>query len=296
MTYPVKLSEPDRSPAGLFWSLAVVLTAAWVYFAYSNPDFTPTSQLHTPLLSSLSILIIAAAVWHWSGRWWVLLLIFTSPFILWPLHTTILDTLPLLGLLIYTFFAPQADYAPNYANQKDEHPHSSMPKFLAEIAAIMLLLIQPQSAGFATFIIWLRSEKKWWLAGLFPIILYSTFASVKSFYIYIAQLSTTLPSTVIPSSYLPFTFWPWGIVIGIVLFWIAIGQRDVLIGASSSVFFSPTLPNSAMISPTFTGLLIWDSLTLGLLFPFAIVTAVRLPKLFLLLSIASWGILLIANI
>ena len=260
MTYPVKLSEPDRSPAGLFWLLAIVLTGAWVFFAYSNPDFTPTSRLHTPLLSSLSILIIAAAVWHWSGRWWVLLLVFTSPFILWPLHTTILDTLPLLGLLIFTFFAPQADYAHDYANrQVSENPKTTQ-RFLGEIAAAVLLLVQPQAAGLAGIIIWLRSGKKWWLGGIALLA-----ATAAYFYLWPWPL-------IQPNSFALMPFWPWTILVGVVLFWIGIGQRDVLISGASTLFF-------------------WPTLLVGSVTTVAIVTAVRLPKLFIVLSASAWVIL-----
>ena len=259
MTYPVKVSEPDRSPAGLFWTIALVLTGAWVYFAYSDPSFAPTSALHTPLLSSLSILIIAMAVWRWSGRWWVLLLVFTSPFILWPLHTTILDTLPLLGLLIFTFFSPEAEYV----DEIEPAHNRPIQRLFAEIASILLLLVQPQAGGFAAVIIWLRSEKKWLIGGVTAIAVTTSFYAVWTGWI--GSLG------VVPSSNLLLSFqvWPWGLLVGIVLLWIGIGQRDVLISGAS------------------TGL-IWPTLTLSGLTTFAVVFAVRLPKLFLAFSLTAW--------
>lgn len=266
MTYPVKISESDRSPAGLFWTIAFVLTGAWVFFAYSDPSFAPTSALHTPLLSSLSILIIAMAVWRWSGRWWVLLLVFTSPFILWPLHTTILDTLPLLGLLIFTFFAPESEYA------GEPEPSAERPaqRTIAEAASVLLLMVQPQAGGLAAVIIWLRSAKKWWIGSIG--------LAALTLSIYALWSGAIQPLGLVPDNnlLLSFQLWPWGLIIGVVLFWIGIGQRDVLISSAATVFM-------------------WPTLAIGGLTTFAVVFAARLPKLFLVFSLTAWMIFMFSS-
>jgi len=243
----------------LFWTIALVLTGAWVYFAFSDPSFAPTNALHTPLLSSFSILIVAMAVWRWSGRWWVLVWVFTSRYILWPLHSTLLDTLPLLGLLIFTFFAPEAEYA----GEPESAPERPVQRFIAEIGSILLLLIHPQAGGLAAVVIWLRSEKKWWIGGISFIALAGSIYALWSGSISLLGL---VPSN---SLLLSYQLWPWGLLIGIVLFWIGIGQRDVLISGASTLFMWPTTAISG--------------LTL-----FTVVFAVRLPKLFLAFSLTAW--------
>lgn len=302
MTYPAKIIEPDRSPPAFFWTLALIITLAFAYVPYmagartgdwwevfypagNQPMLAYTNDIHFvyppwmalllapisrwgpeiayPLFVGISALIVSWAVWQWSGQWWVLLLVLTSAPMIAVLTTGQVDTVPLLGLIVFTLTATQGEYSGQMVHIKEEERPQANP--ILEFLAIVLLAAKPQIAGLSAGIIWLRSQKRWWILGAFvglvgiTLLLWPGWIGIA--YERLAELDRKFSVDL----------WPWGIAVGIVLTWIAVGHRDVLIAAVATYFFLPYINMNSLIVV-------------------AVILAVRLPRLYLVFYAATWAI------
>ena len=302
MTYPVKITEPDRSPPVFFWTLALIFALAFAYVPYmagartgdwwevfypagNQPMLAYTNDIHFvyppwmalllapisrwgpeiayPLFVGISAGIVSWGVWQWSGRWWILLLVLTSAPMIAVLTTGQVDAIPLLGLIVYTLTTSQGEYSGQMVEIKNEDRPQANP--ILEFLAIVLLAAKPQIAGLSAGIIWLRSHKRWWLlaafVGLIGITLVIWPGWMGIAYARLGGLDRKFSVDL----------WPWGIAVGIVLAWIAVGHRDVLIAAVATYFFLPYINLNSLIVV-------------------AVILAVRLPKLYLVFYAATWAI------
>lgn len=302
MTYPAKITEPDRSPAFFFWILALIITAAFAYIPYmadattgdwwevfypagNRPLQAYTNDIHFvyppwmalllapisrwgpeiayPLFVAISALIVSWAVWQWSGQWWVLLLVLSSAPMIAVLTTGQVDAIPLLGLVVYTLTAKQGEYSGQIIQIKDKNRPQANP--ILEFLAIVLLAAKPQIAGLSAAIIWLRSHKRWWLLVAFGALTGVTLL------IWPGWMGVAYGRLGGLDQKFSVDLWPWGILAGIVLAWIAVGHRDVLIAAVATYFFLPYINMNSLIVV-------------------AVVLAVRLPKLYFVFYAATWAV------
>ena len=258
-TFPIKIDDPKRSSPILYWLIAVVLI---LYASTASSDIHATQILSGGLSNSsrfgpalLTALITASAVWHWSGRWWVLLASFFPQLTFAEFEPSYTIALPLLGLLLYTIFVPPAEYALSYP---DDPPHPKQ-KWWVDLITLLLLAFRPQAAALSAVVVWMRSANKWLVGGMIV-------ALIGAFFLLPASLTAPLLAVATPVA----NPWVgWAIFAGIILLLIGIGQRDVLISAASTFLFLPTLSWSILLTP-------------------AVVLAVRLPLVFVVVSLALW--------